>query len=60
VAQEQTSTAGSMSPEVGALLFFVAIMALGAALLGGLYLAFRNEPVPEKKAPKKIVMWNLQ
>jgi hypothetical protein len=49
-----------MSPEVGALLFFVAIMALGAALLGGLYLAFRNELVPERKAPKKIVMWNLQ
>jgi hypothetical protein len=49
-----------MSPEFGALLFLVAIVALGAALLAGLYLAFRNEPVPEKKAPKKIVMSNIK
>ena len=49
-----------MSPELGALLFLVAIVALGAALLAGLYLAFRNEPVPEKKAPKKIVMSNMK
>jgi hypothetical protein len=51
---------GSISPELGALLFLVAIIALGAALLVGLYLAFGNEPVPEKKAPKKIVMSNMK
>jgi hypothetical protein len=44
---------GSISPELGALLFSVAIIALGVALLAPLYLAFRNEPVPEKKAPKR-------
>jgi hypothetical protein len=51
---------GSISSELGALLFLMAIVALGAALLAGLYLAFRNEPVPEKKAPKKIVMSNIK
>jgi hypothetical protein len=49
-----------MSPELGALLFLLAIIAFGAALLAGLYLAFRNEPVPEKKAPKKVVMSNMK
>ena len=54
------SLVGSISPELGALLFLVAIVAFGAALLAGLYLAFRNEPVPEKKAPNKVVMSNLK
>jgi hypothetical protein len=49
-----------MSPELGALLFLVAIIALGIVLVGGLYLLLRNEPVPEKKAPKKIVMSNVR
>jgi hypothetical protein len=54
------SLVGSISPELGALLFLVAIVVFSAALLAGLYLAFRNEPVPEKKASKKIVMSNLK
>jgi hypothetical protein len=49
-----------MGPELGALLFLVAIIALGAAPLAGLYLAFRNEPVLEKKASKKILMSNMK
>jgi hypothetical protein len=49
-----------MSPELGALLFLVAIIALGIALVGGVYLLLRNEPVPEKKAPKKIIMSNMK
>jgi hypothetical protein len=52
--------AGSISPELGALLFLVATIALGIALQAGLYLLLRDEPVPEKKAPKKIVMSNVK
>jgi hypothetical protein len=51
---------GLISPDLSALLFLVAITAVGFALLAGLYLAFRNEPVPEKKAPKKILMSNMK
>jgi hypothetical protein len=49
-----------MSPELGALLFFLAMIALASALLGGIYLQLRDEPVPEKKSSKKIVMSNLK
>jgi hypothetical protein len=51
---------GSISPELGALLFLAAIIAVTSVLLGGLYLLLRNEPIPEKKAPKKIVMSNMK
>jgi hypothetical protein len=51
---------GSMSPELGALLYFLAMIALASALLGGLYLLLRNEPVPEKKSSKKIIMSNMK
>lgn len=51
---------GSISPGLGALLFLAAIIAAASALLGGLYLLLRNEPMPEKKAPKKIVMSNMK
>jgi hypothetical protein len=49
-----------MSPELGALLYLAAMVALAIALLGGIYLLLRNEPVPEKKSSKKIVMSNLK
>jgi hypothetical protein len=49
-----------MSPELGALLFLVGIIALASALLGGIYLLLRNEPMPDKKAGKKIVMSNMK
>lgn len=41
-------------------MFLAAIIAAASALLGGLYLLLRNEPMPEKKAPKKIVMSNMK
>jgi hypothetical protein len=44
-----------MSPELGALVFLVAMIALACALLGGLYLMLRHVPVPEEKPPKKVV-----
>jgi hypothetical protein len=49
-----------MSPELGALLYLAAMIALAIALLGGLYLLLRNEAVPEEKAPKKVVMSNIK
>jgi hypothetical protein len=52
--------AGSISPGLGVLLFLIAIIAITSALLGGLYLLFRHEPMPEQKAPKKIVMSNMK
>ena len=50
---------GSISPQLGALLFSAAIIAVTSALLGGLYLLLRHEPMPENKEPKKIVMSNM-
>jgi hypothetical protein len=52
--------AGSMSLELGALLYFAAMIALASGLLGGVYLLLRNEPTPEKKEPKKVVMSNVK
>jgi hypothetical protein len=49
-----------MSPELGALLFLVGMIALASALLSGLYLLLRNEPMPEKKSPRKVVMSNVR
>ena len=33
---------------------------LASALLGGIYLLLRHEPISEKKAPKKNVMSNVK
>jgi hypothetical protein len=49
-----------MSPKLGAILYFAAMIALASALLGGIYLLLRNEAIPEKKAPKKNVMSNVK
>jgi hypothetical protein len=49
-----------MSPELGALLFIVGMIALASALLGGVYLLLRDDPMPEKKPAKKIVMSNAR
>jgi hypothetical protein len=49
-----------MSPELGALLFSAGMIALASALLSGLYLLLRHEPMPEKKTAKKIVMSNVR
>jgi len=49
-----------MSPDLSPLVFIAAMIALGCALLGGLYLLFRNEPIPDKKAPKKIIVSNMK
>jgi hypothetical protein len=50
----------SISPELAALLFLIAIITVTGALLGGLYLLLRHEPMPVKTAPKKIVMSNMK
>jgi hypothetical protein len=52
--------AGSMSPELGALLYLAAVIALASALVGGIYLLLRNETIPEEKTPKKNVMSNVR
>jgi hypothetical protein len=49
-----------MSPELGALVFLAGMIALGSMLLGGVYLLLRNDPMPEKKTAKKIVMSNVR
>jgi hypothetical protein len=49
-----------MSLELSALLYFAAMIALASGLLGGIYLLLRNEPTPEKKVAKKIVISNLK
>jgi hypothetical protein len=40
--------------------YSAAITAAASAVLGGLYLLLRREPVPDKKASKKIVVSNLK
>ena len=49
-----------MSPELSPVVFIAAMIALAGTLLGGLYLLFRHEPTPDKKAPKKIIVSNLK
>ena len=45
-----------MSPNVNPLVFIAVMIALASALLGGLYLLLRREPMPDKKTSKKIVV----
>jgi hypothetical protein len=49
-----------MSPELGALVFLVGMIALGVVLLGGIYLLLLHDPMPEQKTAKKIVMSNVR
>ena len=42
------------------LVFIAAMIGLASALLGGLYLLFRGEPIPDKKTSKKIIMSNVK
>ena len=51
-----------MSPAVFLALFLAGIVALVCALLGGLYLLIRHEPMPSnnKKPPKKVPVSNLK
>jgi hypothetical protein len=49
-----------MSPDLSPLIFIAAMIALGCTLLGGLYLLFRDELTPDKKAPKKIIVSNVK
>jgi hypothetical protein len=42
------------------LVFIAAMIGHAGALLGGLYLLFRGEPIPNKKAPKKIIVSNMK
>jgi hypothetical protein len=50
----------SMSPSLIPLVFIAAVTALASAVLGGLYLLLRREPIPDKKASKKIVVSNVR
>ena len=49
-----------MSPDLTPVVFMAAMIALACTLLGGLYLVFRQEPTPDKKALKKVMMFNLK
>jgi hypothetical protein len=49
-----------MSPDLSPLVFMAAMIALASTLLGGLYLLFRDEPTPDKKAPKRIIVSNVK
>jgi hypothetical protein len=49
-----------MSPDVTPLLFIAAMIALACTLLVGIYLLFRDEPIPDKKTSKKIVVSNVK
>jgi hypothetical protein len=49
-----------MSPGVMSLVFVAAMIALASALLGGLYLLLRREPMPDKKTLKKIIVSNVR
>lgn len=51
---------GSISPELAASLFLVAMIVLASGLVGGVYLLLRHEPTPEETSPKKIVMSNVK
>jgi hypothetical protein len=42
------------------MVFLAATIALACTLLGGLYLVFRQEPIPDKKASKKIFVSNVK
>ena len=49
-----------MNPDLTPLVFIAAMLALACALLGGLYLLFRDEPTPDKKATKRIIVSNVK
>jgi hypothetical protein len=49
-----------MSPNISPLVFMGAMIAFASALLGGLYLLFRREPIPDKKASKKVSVSNVK
>jgi hypothetical protein len=49
-----------MSPNLFPVVFIVAIVTVACTLLGGLYLAFRHEPTPDKKTSKRIVVSNVK
>jgi hypothetical protein len=42
------------------LVFIAAMIGLASALLGGLYLLLRREPIPDKKTSKKIIVSNVK
>jgi len=47
-------------PDLFPLVFIVAIITAACTILGGLYLAFRHEPTPDKEASKRIVVSNVK
>ena len=49
-----------MRPDLFPVVFIVAIITVACTILGGLYLAFRHEPTPDKKTSKRIVVSNLK
>jgi hypothetical protein len=51
---------GSNGPNLSPLVFLAGMIALASSLLGGVYLLFRREPIPDKKTPKKIIVSNVR
>jgi hypothetical protein len=49
-----------MSPDLSPLAFIAGIIALACTLLRGLYVLIRDEPTPDKKTPKKIMVSNVR
>jgi hypothetical protein len=49
-----------MSPDLSPLVFIAAILVLATGLLRGLYVLIRDEPTPDKKTPKKIMVSNVR
>jgi hypothetical protein len=49
-----------LSQDLIPMVFLAAMITLACTVLGGLYLVFRDEPKPDKKAPKKIIVSNVR
>jgi hypothetical protein len=49
-----------LSQDLIPMVFLAAMITLACTVLGGLYLVFRDEPTPDKKAPKKIIVSNVR
>ena len=49
-----------LSQDLIPMVFLAAMITLACTVLGGLYLVIRDEPIPDKKASKKIVVSNVR
>ena len=49
-----------MSQDLNPMVFLAAMITIACTVLGGLNLVIRDEPIPDKKASKKIVVSNVR